>query len=257
MAEVNSCLKSLFTFFNILFAIVGGFILALALLSQIVSSTHGGQALEGRSVGLAILYFTGSVTMVISILGAYGAHKENRVALIVFLVCMVVGSLLMLVVAIPSVIARAHVDGLMEEKFREVLPLDRADADIQNQVVQLQETFHCCGLFSYADWEQNIPESCVCDPQEMEECRMVEMQHKMVYSQTCFPIVLHYVDLFADISLGVLFALAVLALLGLALSSLMIHQIHNAARPIMMLTVPVVVTPHPPKYQELYNPPGY
>ncbi|XP_056132457.1 tetraspanin-8-like isoform X2 [Lampris incognitus] len=232
MAEVNSCLKSLFTFFNILFAIVGGFILALALLSQIVSSTHGGQALEGRSVGLAILYFTGSVTMVISILGAYGAHKENRVALIV-------------------------VDGLMEEKFREVLPLDRADADIQNQVVQLQETFHCCGLFSYADWEQNIPESCVCDPQEMEECRMVEMQHKMVYSQTCFPIVLHYVDLFADISLGVLFALAVLALLGLALSSLMIHQIHNAARPIMMLTVPVVVTPHPPKYQELYNPPGY
>ena len=28
---------------------------------------------------------------------------------------------------------------------------------------------HCCGLFSYRDWNQNIPNSCLCDQEEEEE----------------------------------------------------------------------------------------
>lgn len=39
--------------------------------------------LEGRTTGLLVLYIVGSVTMVIAILGAYGAHKESKVCLIV------------------------------------------------------------------------------------------------------------------------------------------------------------------------------
>lgn len=78
----------------------------------------------------------GSVTMVIAIVGAYGAHKENRVCLIVvsadvgqgtksrrpqkaadlaacflpqFLVCMVIGSLITLRIGIPSAMIRPEV----------------------------------------------------------------------------------------------------------------------------------------------------
>jgi len=39
--------------------------------------------LEGRTVGLIVLYTVGAITMVIAILGAYGAHRENRACLIV------------------------------------------------------------------------------------------------------------------------------------------------------------------------------
>ena len=39
--------------------------------------------LEGRTAGLVALYTMGAITMVIAIVGAYGAHRENRVCLIV------------------------------------------------------------------------------------------------------------------------------------------------------------------------------
>lgn len=33
---------------------------------------------------------------------------------------------------------------------------------------------HCCGLFSYSDWEDNVPDSCLCDPgTEVGECQSV------------------------------------------------------------------------------------
>lgn len=95
-----------------MFQIVGGVILGLALLSQVLTSAHGGDdvrthsvhapsqenkslshtdlsiacssshQLPNRTAGLVVLYIVGSVTMVIAILGAYGAHKESKGCLI-------------------------------------------------------------------------------------------------------------------------------------------------------------------------------
>ncbi|XP_034019507.1 tetraspanin-8-like isoform X2 [Thalassophryne amazonica] len=261
MGQINTCLKWIFTIFNIFFAIVGGVIIALALLSQIITNVHGGE-LEGRTSGLIILYVVGAITMVIAIVGAYGAHKENRVALIVFLVCMVIGSLMMLRIGIPAAMARSELEDLLEERLRRVLPLNTADQDVRNVADKLQETLHCCGLFSYTDWGQDIPNSCLCNQQaeSLHECRLVNynvLMQKLVYKKTCFPIIMHYVLLVADIMLGVVFTLAALALLGMALSSLMIYQMRFPSSAPMVLTVPAVFSPQPPKYQELHNPPEY
>ncbi|KAF7644288.1 hypothetical protein LDENG_00224570 [Lucifuga dentata] len=262
MGQVNLCLKRLFIIFNFFFAIVGGVIIALALVSQLITSAHGGHNLEGRTSGLIVLYIFGSVTMVIAILGAYGAHRESRVALIVFMVCMVIGSLLMLRTGIPAAMVRPQLDILLEERFREVLPLDKASADVQNMADGLQRTFHCCGLFSYEDWEQNIPDSCICSQEEEEEelCQSVGymyLQQKSVYVQTCFPVIMRFARLGADILLGVAFTLAILALLGLVLSSMLIHQLRPQSPPTVLLSVPAVFSTPPPKYQELHNPPEY
>ncbi|XP_073336657.1 tetraspanin-8-like [Pagrus major] len=202
--------------------------------------------------------------MVIAILGAYGAHKESKVSLIVFLVCMVIGSLLMLRTAIPAAVARPKLEGMLSDKFRQLLPLDSASEEVKNMANNLQTQLHCCGLFSYEDWEQNIPDSCLCDREEEEEgmCRTVNyrrlmMPKKSVYIKTCFPIILHYVLLVADVMIGVVFTLGVLALLGLVLSSIMIHQLRYPNRPTVLLSVPAIFTTPPPKYQELHNPPQY
>lgn len=267
MAQINTCLKRTFTIFNIFFAIVGGVIIALALLSQVLTNVHGGESLEGRSTGLIILYAVGAITMVIAILGAYGAHKESKVCLIVFLVCMVFGSLLMLRVAIPTSVARPSMEGLMEDKFRQLLPLNRASTDVRNMVDNMQTQLHCCGFFSYEDWEQDIPDSCLCSDEEKQEgkCQsvsyrrllMVRQSEKSVYIKTCFPIIAYYVLLVIDVMIGVAFTLAVLALLGLGLSSIMIHQLRYPNRPTVLLSVPAVFSTPPPKYQELHNPPQY
>lgn len=263
MAKVNPCLKRTFTIFNILFAIIGAFIIGMALLSQVLTSVNGGDDLEGRTASLIVLYAVGSITMVIAILGAYGAHKENKVALIVFLVCMVVGSLLMLRTGVPAAAARPRIGGLLEDKFHQLLPLDQASEDVKDMADALQTQLHCCGLFSYEDWEQNIPDSCLCNQEEQMEgkCQTVRyrslMQTKSVYTKTCFPIVMYYVLMVVDVMIGVVFTLAALALLGMILSSIMIHQMRFPDTPTVLMTVPAIFTSAPPKYQELQNPPAY
>ncbi|KAM8740736.1 tetraspanin-8-like [Acanthopagrus schlegelii] len=264
MTQVNTCLKRTFTVFNIFFAIIGGFIIALALLSQVLTNVNGGDNLEGRTAGLIVLYVVGSVTMVIAILGAYGAHKESKVSLIVFLVCMVIGSLLMLRTGIPAAAGRPKLEGMLSDRFHQLLPLDTASEDVKNMANNLQTQLHCCGLFSYRDWNQNIPHSCLCDQEEEEEegtCQNVNykyfMSTKSVYVKTCFPIIAHYALLVADVMIGVVFTLGVLALLGLVLSSIMIHQMRYPDRPPVLLSVPAIFSTPPPKYQELHNPPQY
>ncbi|XP_023118292.1 tetraspanin-8-like [Amphiprion ocellaris] len=263
MAQINTCLKRTFTIFNIFFAIVGGVIIALALLCQILTNVEGRENLEGRTSSLVGLYLFGAITMMVAILGAYGAHKESKASLVVFLVCMIIGTLLMLRAGIPTAIARPQIEGILEQKVQEFLPLDESQPDVQNMANSLQTAMHCCGLFSYRDWRKNIPESCSCNPEEeVGQCRNVEyrnfiFQTKSVYAKPCFPILMHYILLFADILLGIVFTLAILALLGLVLSSIMIHQLRYPSRPTVLLSVPAIFTPAPPKYQELHNPPAY
>lgn len=263
MAQVNPCLKLVFTIFNVFFAIVGGVIIALALLSQVLTNVEGRENLEGRTTGLIVLYAVGAITMMIAMLGAYGAHKESKVPLIVFLVCMVLGSLLMLRMGIPTAVARPQVEGILEEKFREFVPLDGKPDNVKAMVEALQSSMHCCGLFRYEDWRRDIPDSCQCDPVTEEgECqtvgyRMLMQEQRSIYSKPCFPVLLHYVLLFTDILLGVVFTLAILAIFGMILSSIMIHQLRYPNRPTVLLSVPAVFAPAPPKYQELHNPPAY
>ncbi|XP_072233731.1 tetraspanin-8-like [Leuresthes tenuis] len=261
MAQVNCCLKRIFTVFNIFFAIVGGVIIGLTLLSQIVTNAEGGGNLEGRTTGLIGLYIVGAATMMIAILGAYGAHKESKVSLIVFLVCMVIGSLLMLRVGVPAAIARPELEGVLEEKFRQFLPLDKASEEAQDMANSLQLHLHCCGLFSYTDWEDSIPDTCTCTPIVEDDCKAIHLTElyryrtKSIYSKPCFPIIMRYVHMVADILLGVVFFLAALALLGMILSSIMIHQMRHPNRAVVLLNIPTIFSSPPPKYQELNNPP--
>uniref|UniRef100_A0A3B4UMP2 Tetraspanin n=1 Tax=Seriola dumerili TaxID=41447 RepID=A0A3B4UMP2_SERDU len=245
------------------FEIIGGVIIGLGLLCQVLTTY---QNVQNRTDALIIFYVVGTITMVIAILGAYGAHKESKVSLVIFLVCMVVGSLLMLRVGVPFAVVRPQYKDIMEAKFRTFLPLDKASGDAQTMVNSLQSTMHCCGLFSYTDWEDEIPTSCLCDPSEEEEmgaCRnvdyrnLLQQQQMSVYAKPCIPIILHYVLLLLDVVLGVIFSLLTLAVLGMILSSIILHQMRYPNRPTVLMTVPTIFTTPPPKYQELHNPPSY
>ncbi|MEQ2279662.1 hypothetical protein AMECASPLE_011661 [Ameca splendens] len=261
MAQINICLKRTFIGFNFLFAIIGGIIIGLAILSQILTSAEENPSVEGRGMGLIVLYVMGTVTMLLGLLGAFGAYKEQILSLVVFLVCMVIGAFLMIRGGIPAAVARPQIEGVLEEKFRDLLPLNTASFQVKHMADSLQTQMHCCGLFSYTDWNNDIPASCLCSAEDEEkyECRMLGYsylsQSRSIYRKPCFPILMHYILLLADITLGVIFTLAALAVLGMVLSSIMIHQLRQPNRTTVLLSVPAIFTPGPPKYQELHNPP--
>uniref|UniRef100_A0A3P8PL66 Tetraspanin n=1 Tax=Astatotilapia calliptera TaxID=8154 RepID=A0A3P8PL66_ASTCA len=231
MAQINICLKHIFTVFNIFFMVVGGVAIVLALWCQFFMNIRGGYNLEGRATKLFILFIVGCITIMITTLGAYGAHKENKVALITL-------------------------RGIGVETFSELVPLDKSSTYVRNMTEDIQEQFHCCGLFSYKDWE-NIPDSCVCSQEEEKEgkCQTVKnntfmLQRKSVYTKTCFPTIMDHIQFHYNIILVVSFTLAILALLGIILSSIMIHQLYYPNRPTIMISM------MPPKYKELHNAPA-
>ncbi|XP_035003412.1 tetraspanin-8 [Hippoglossus stenolepis] len=260
MAQINTCLKWTFTIFNIFFAIFGAIVILIPLISQVYIR----EDVEGRTTGLIVLYVLGSVTLIIAVLGAYGAHRENKVCLILFLVCMVVGSLVMLRIGVVAAFARPQLTGFMSEKFRSLLPLDTSSDVVKNMAETMQTQLQCCGFFSYQDWEDNIPDSCLCSSEAEEEgmCQSVSynlqslFQGKRIYTKTCFPIVMQYVLVVVDVVIGIVFSLATLALLGMILSSIMIHQLRYPNRTTVLM-VPSIFTTAPPKYQELHNSPNY
>ncbi|XP_063316683.1 tetraspanin-9-like [Pelmatolapia mariae] len=244
MAQINICLKRIFTVFNIFFMdpaaltrlfvfvqLVGGLAIVLALWCQFFMDIRGGYNLEGRATKLFILFIVGCIAMMITMLGAYGTHKENKVALITL-------------------------RGIGVETFSKFVPLDKSSTYVRNMNEDIQKQFHCCGLFSYKDWE-NIPDSCVCSQEEKKEgkCQTVEnntfmLQRKSVYSKTCFPTIMDHIQFHYNIILVVSFTLAILALLGMILSSIMIHQLYYPNRPTIMISM------MPPKYKELHNAPA-
>uniref|UniRef100_A0A1A7YP27 Tetraspanin n=1 Tax=Iconisemion striatum TaxID=60296 RepID=A0A1A7YP27_9TELE len=269
MAQVNSCLKRVFIAFNLFFAIVGGVIIGLAMLSQIFTNMNQEQMMENRTSGLILLYVIGASTMLIALLGAYGAFKEHKVSLIVFLVFMVIGALLMIRIGIPTAAVRPQLERELYERFSRVLPLNTASEEVKHLADSLQTQLHCCGLFSSSDWNDAIPDSCSCVPtEEKDECQLVsyrnpinvflyqnEQNRKSIYRQTCFPIIMHYIFIGFDFVIGVVFTLAGLAVIGLILSSIMIHQLRHPRRTTILFSIPTTFTPGPPKYQELQNPP--
>ncbi|XP_037837313.1 uncharacterized protein LOC108228813 [Kryptolebias marmoratus] len=316
MAQINSCLKRLFIGFNLLFAILGGVFIALAMLSQAYTSSEEEDMVGNRTTGLVLLYVVGAGTMLISLLGAYGAYREHRASLIVFLVFMIIGALLMIRTGIPSLIVRpqfipgfcfgltlkcplccvwvapvhlftrspVHLFTSAPDRLGSDLetlnpleeflfPVRHPDVCSCSSVLLLWFQMHCCGLFSYQDWNKEFPDSCLCPPTEEEsECVKVDsyvtrvesyvklpfsrdMGSKLIYSQPCFPGLMHYISLGYNLVIGFIFTLASLAVLGMILSSIMIHQLRFRSRPTVLLGVPTVFTPSLPKYQELQNPP--
>lgn len=264
MGKLNPCLKRLFIFFNMLFAIVGGVLIGLAMLSQAYTSEES--EMQGRTSWLAVIYFVGGITMAVALFGAYGAYREKKIYLIVFLAAMCVGCLGLLRVAIPLAVVRPEFEERVEQQFKSLVPLDLATPEVRHMAESFQSTFQCCGLFSYQDWRISVPDSCSC-PEEMQgedTCQSVTYQlsyfasygiEKDIYKQTCFPILMSFVSKIFEVSLGILFGFSTLSFLGAVMSTIMLLQLKRSgtARPSVIFSIPTF-SADPPKYTELYNP---
>ncbi|XP_010746863.2 tetraspanin-8 [Larimichthys crocea] len=263
MPQVKPHLWYLLFGFCIFLVIVGGlvFVVALAQLFPSQDVAHGGSDFEGQTTSHIILYIHGSVTMAIGILGACGAHQKNLMVLNAFLVCTVVEVLLMLRAGVYAAEDRPKLEIVVEERWRSFLPLDQASDDVKKRAEALQTSLHCCGLFSSEDWEQNIPDSCLCNQEETTEdkCQSVSYrnflfnlfwQKKSVFRQNCFPFIVDSARTNANVTLAAAFTGLALALLGLVLSSLMIYQINTCNGP-NAAPLPVMFVDQPPAYQRL------
>ncbi|XP_054480795.1 CD63 antigen-like [Anoplopoma fimbria] len=236
MGKINGCLKCLFIFFNVLYAILG-----CGLIYMVVKGTaYSTQLSSVGSPGIAWGWVFAIGVFAISCLGIFAGCAENGIALKIFAGFMVVGMVIMLIFGIVLVVMRDKVKEKLENPNSEAAKPFMEVQETRAMLEEIQKTVMCCGVVSYKDWDDHIPDSCECKTTNgrgyreyagpVAECKSKPQGVRgpdQIYSQTCGGVIFQFVNLFFKIMMGFCFGMAVKALLGLLISILMILQVRR------------------------------
>ncbi|XP_034535338.1 23 kDa integral membrane protein-like [Notolabrus celidotus] len=160
MGKINGCLKCLFIFFNILYAIIG----CVMIFGTVKISIYSQQMSAVGSPSLGWLWVFNIGVLGISCLGIYAACSEKVLALKIFAGFMVVGMIIMLIIGIIVVVFRDKLKQNFDTASSEFVKPYLENEQLRGQFDGLQKAGQCCGLGSYSDWGDEIPESCGCRP---------------------------------------------------------------------------------------------
>ncbi|XP_042367060.1 tetraspanin-17-like [Plectropomus leopardus] len=231
MGKINGCLKCLFIFFNVLFAILG----CLLIFGAVKASAYSHQmaTVGGPSLGWSWVFAIG--VLGISCLGIYAGCSEKALALKIFAGFMGVGMVIMLIFGIIIAVTRNKIKNGFDSASSELSKSFMEDEEMRLLLEGLQETAQCCGVVSASDWGNNIPSSCDCKSPYgpltglgMSGCKAKPQDAsgpEQIYRQTCSDFIFIWLDLVFKIAMGFFFGFAVTALLGLLVTLLMIYQV--------------------------------
>ncbi|XP_017270250.1 tetraspanin-6-like [Kryptolebias marmoratus] len=195
MGKVNVCLKR--TYIGVICVI--GTILILLLGLTIYAHSH---FLDSEEVevnqGLLFNYVFCTINLIIVIIGGFGVWKEKKWALIVFAVGATLIFLFLLGHEIYFQLGKEQIENTIRNFYITILPLANATEWELTFLNHTQTKFQCCGVESYRDWENNIPESCVCDDESTNPCMvaprdinvLMRGQNIRIYSKPCLPLVI-------------------------------------------------------------------
>ncbi|XP_029018813.2 tetraspanin-8-like [Betta splendens] len=220
MTKINSCLKCIFIFFNVLFAIFGCLLMYGTL--KVTVQSQQLSAFGAPNLGWSWVFAIG--VLGVSSLGIYAACSEKPVVLKIFAGFMGVGMVIMLIFGFILAVANNKLEDIF--KTSDVTKQLMQNEDFRGMLQNLQQTNQCCGLENAEDWGSDIPDSCSCRGYSGCTARPLETSGpSSIYKKPCSDIIIHWVNIAFQISMGIFFTFAVTALLGLLISLLMVHQV--------------------------------
>uniref|UniRef100_UPI0037E7C248 CD63 antigen-like n=1 Tax=Semicossyphus pulcher TaxID=241346 RepID=UPI0037E7C248 len=237
MGKINGCLKCLFIFFNVLFAIIG----CLLIFGAVKASAYNHQLSAVGSPSLAWVWVFAIGVLGISCLGIYAGCSEKDIVLKIFAGFMGLGMIIMMIFGIVVVVTRNKVKQGFDSASAEVAKPYMENEDLRVLLDGIQLNGKCCGVVRASDWGDKIPNSCECNSQYGSfggfgnaECKAKpqgSIGPDQIYKQSCSQWIFGWINLAFQIAMGFFFGFAVTALLGLLVSLLMIHQVkrHDGA----------------------------
>ncbi|KAK5849404.1 hypothetical protein PBY51_009049 [Eleginops maclovinus] len=231
MGKINGCIKCLFIFFNVLFAILGCILVYGAVKSTPFS--HQLTSVGGPSLAWSWVFALG--VLALSCMGIAAACAEKELVLKIFAGFMLAGMIIMLIFGIVVVVSRNKLKNSFDTASAEVAKPFMEDEAMQAMLMGIEQAAHCCGVVSSSDWGNKIPDSCACNDQNggfplSSGCKPKPagtLGPDQIYQMSCSSAIFGFFDLFFKIGMGLCFGFAVTALLGLLISILMIHQIRR------------------------------
>ncbi|CAO1316999.1 unnamed protein product [Diamesa serratosioi] len=171
LSNSASCVKYTLFFLNFIFVITGIVILSVGLTVQGIY--HGySDFLDQQFFTLpTFLVVIGSLVFLIAFFGCFGAIKENYCMVLTFSILLLIVFILELSAGVTGYILRGSTYQLLTSTIQPTmqnygnLEIHKNNTQITKAWDNVQETFACCGLSSYKDWDKvvgGVPISC-CD----------------------------------------------------------------------------------------------
>ncbi|KAM4711805.1 tetraspanin-9 [Anableps anableps] len=215
---VSKCVKYLLFFFNLLFWICGCIILGVGIYLKV--SKDGNSITDQYLPSFELMIAIGVIIMVIGFLGCCGAYKESRCMLLVFFIFLLLIFILLLAAGILAAVKEDEVKKWVEEKLKQITPIESQPQNVINDMEKLQRELRCCGLMKGpSDWTK-VPDSCRCNATATgEKCSSA------VYQEPCYNKIIDYMKSNSEVSLGIAFAIAVVLIFGMIFSMILFCQI--------------------------------
>ncbi|XP_065052129.1 tetraspanin-5-like [Rhopilema esculentum] len=162
-SEVSLCVKYLLFFFNVFFWIIGGGILGIGLWARYENTKAGASVNKITDWDLDpawLLIAIGFLMFNLGFCGCIGALRENIALLKFFSISLSIIFFLQLAGGVIGFVFRNKIKSMVTKKLEKTIISYRDNPDLQNLIDYTQETFKCCGLNSYDDWDMNIYFNC-------------------------------------------------------------------------------------------------
>ncbi|XP_056280732.1 tetraspanin-8-like isoform X2 [Pseudoliparis swirei] len=189
MGKVNACLTRSYSIVITLIAILSALMLAATLFTHGHIHTEKDE-METMLPSIQLMYSLTIITMMLTIIGMYGACKKKKWALIMFAIGMILGTLFFIATDIQVLVHRPQMAEDLQMEF-----MHSNGSDIPEELIEIQNNYQCCGLEQgYLDWGYNIPESCLCTEESTNPCvaaprnsslfeHMIDDQPIMIYEE--------------------------------------------------------------------------
>ncbi|XP_061663904.1 tetraspanin-8-like [Syngnathoides biaculeatus] len=233
MGKVNICLKRSLIIVTSLMIIVGALMVAGTLFGH--GHYHRDDEIEDMIVGIKVLYALTITTLILPIIGLFGACKEKRWVLIVFILGMILCSLFVLYMAIQLLIMRSVIIKVLSVFYQNMQPISEASGVDLTVLEETQKELECCGVQQgYEEWGYNISASCLCNdtsadcvaaPSNSSLFQLADDNPVMIYKEACLPILLSHLNLAIDIVVGSSVGLTSLWALSCVLSIAVLCQL--------------------------------
>ncbi|KAK5896224.1 hypothetical protein CgunFtcFv8_009847 [Champsocephalus gunnari] len=227
MGKINGCIKCLFIFFNVVFAILGGVLVFGAV--QATPFSHQVAAVGGPSPAWSWVFALG--VLILPVLGIVAACMEKELVFRIFAGFMVAGMIIMLIFGIVVAVSRNTLKDSLDSASADAAKPFMEDKEMKSILMRFEEGTQCCGVVSSSDWGDDISRSCECKMQRAGfRCKAKPAGARgpdQIYATSCSGALFEFFDLFFKIIMGICFTFAILALLALLMSVLMVQQIRK------------------------------
>lgn len=176
-----------------------------------------------------VLIATGILVSLISCFGCFGSAKEVRCMLVTYFIAVFLIFVTMLVGGILGYVFREKVTKTMHNSMLGSIRSYGNYGPITEAWDETQSRLHCCGVNSYRDWNEQIPDSCCQEPVpgKRQRCNyLVENQNSFtLFTQGCLNVTVNYVREHAAIIGGAGIVVACLMVLGMIFSCALFKMI--------------------------------